>query len=246
MFRELEELAPRVYMFPRDDTPNTVQPNIGVLRLDHQTILIDAGNSPRHAHQIMAAMAGQNFPPIETIIYTHHHWDHTFAAATYKAKTIIAHHQGTKIMAGYASRQWNAQILRESILDNPRIEVSTNAMIDAIPDWREFRIAKPTIAFHKNLTLYYDEMTLELEHVGGKHAPDSIAIRIPESGVIFVGDSYYPTPFSDDDDLALGMLDSFLDEKYTIYVDGHGAPRTYAEFANMIAYESRRQELHRH
>lgn len=247
MFRELEELAPRVYMFPRDDTPDTIQPNLGVLRLKEQTILIDAGNSPRHARQLMASMAGEDFAPIETVVYTHHHWDHTFGAATFNPSMIVAHSENAVIMATYASRAWGVQYLREEIFRNPRRESGLNAMMDAIPDWREFRICRPTLTFSKKLTLYYDTLTLELEAVGGRHASDSVVVRIPEAGVIFVGDAYYPPPLylrdEDDIDLDIAMMESFISDAYHTYVDGHGAPRSRAEFEQVIAYEKKRQGL---
>lgn len=245
MFRDLEELAPDVFMFPRDETPNAIQPNIGVIRLKDQTILIDAGNSPRHANQILAAMAGQNFAPIETIIYTHHHWDHTFAAASFKPSQVIAHHRNAEIMAEYAQRQWSVPQLQEALAENPRLEFSTYAMIDAISDWQSFQIIEPTLTFGSRLTLYYEEMTLELVHVGGRHAPDSIVVGIPQSGVIFLGDSYYPPPLStrepDDDDLALDLLDDLLNQQYELYIDGHGPPRTHRAFHEMIQHEKKRQ-----
>lgn len=247
MFRELETLAPDVFMFPRDDTPDTIQPNIGVLRLKDQTILIDAGNSPRHARQIMAAMAGLNFAPIETIIYTHHHWDHTFGAATFNPSSIVAQSQNADIMANYATRPWGTQHLREEIYRNPRREGSLNTMMDAISDWREFRICQPTITFNTHLTLYFDGLTLELEAVGGRHAMDSIVVRIPEAGVMFVGDAYYPPPLhlrdEDDIDLDIAMLESFISDDYHLYVDGHGEQRSRAELEAVIAYEKKRQGI---
>ena len=248
MFRELEELAPRILMFPRDETPNTIQPNIGVLRLEQQTVLIDAGNSPRHARQLMAAMAGGNFAPIETIIYTHHHWDHTFAAASFNASVIVAQAKNAPLMAEYASRPWSAQFLREEIYRSPHREASYNTMMDAIPDWRDFRICEPTLTFTEKLTLYFDELTLEMEAVGGRHAADSLIVRIPEVGVVFVGDSYYPPPIhlraDDDDDLHVPMMENvILSEDYDIYVDGHGPPRSRDEFAHIIEFEKRRQGL---
>jgi len=247
MFRDLEPIAPSVYIFPRDETPDTIQPNIGVIRLKRQTVLIDSGNSPRHARQILAAVNGNLLPPVRTIILTHHHWDHSFGAASFNVNQVIAHEKCASYLKAYAEREWSATVLREEIAENPKREISNNAMIDAISDWRDFQIVVPTMTFSSTMTLYLDELTIELEHVGGRHADDSIVVRLPEQRVMFIGDSYYPEPYylraEGDEDLALPMLNRFLEDDYDIYVDGHGEPRTHGEFGKMIAWEKGRQGI---
>jgi glyoxylase-like metal-dependent hydrolase (beta-lactamase superfamily II) len=150
-------------------------------------------------------------------------------------------------MADYASRPWGVQYLREEIYRNPKQEMSYNAMMDAISDWREFRICEPTVTFGQNMTLHFDNLTLELEAVMGRHALDSIVVRIPEARVIFIADSYYPPPLSirdeDDIDLAIAMMESFVSDDYDIYVDGHGPPRNREEFVQVIEYEKKRQGM---
>lgn len=245
IFRELEPLADRIFLFPRDTTPDVIQPNIGVIRLRGQTLLIDAGNSLRHARQIRSAMAGGNFQPIDTIIYTHHHWDHTFAGASYNARLVVGHERCTEHLRDYARRTWNKATLREAIAINPRLEVSNNAMMDAITDWGGFRIKVPTLHFSRTLTLYIEDLALELTHVGGRHADDSIVVKLPQYKIMFLGDAYYPPPMSEraagDEDLDLEMLNGWLDERYDLYIDGHGAPRSYDDFADMIEKETLRQ-----
>jgi glyoxylase-like metal-dependent hydrolase (beta-lactamase superfamily II) len=247
MFRELEQLAPRVYLFPRDETPNTIQPNIGLIGLSDQTILIDGGNSSRHARRIQTALDLAGLPPIQTIILTHHHWDHTFGLSSFSPHQIISHTLCAKYLREYAKKEWNPMMLREDTANNPKREISNNAIIDAISDWHSFRIVLPSMCFNHNLTLYFDELEIELEHVGGRHADDSIVVRLPEQSVMFLGDSHYPPPYDlreeDDIDLDIVMLDSFLAQSYAIYVDGHGPPRNQEAFAKMIAWERARQEL---
>lgn len=247
MFRDLEPIAPSVYIFPRDETPNTVQPNIGIIKLQKQTILIDSGNSPRHARQILSAINGNLLAPVRTIILTHHHWDHSFGAASFNTGAIITHEKCAAYLQAYTERDWNATRLREEIAENPGREISNNAMIDAISDWRDFRIVSPTMTFSDTMTLYLDELVIELEHVGGRHADDSIIVRLPQQRVMFVGDSYYPEPYhlreDGDEDLDLPMLNSLLDADYDIYIDGHGPPRTQGEFRKMIAWEKGRQGI---
>jgi glyoxylase-like metal-dependent hydrolase (beta-lactamase superfamily II) len=51
-------------------------------------------------------------------------------------------------------------------------------------------VPEPTFTDH--LTIPPDNETLELEHVGGLHAPDSIVVRVRKASVMFVGDCFYP------------------------------------------------------
>lgn len=245
MFRDLEHLADKVYYFPRDTEPGVVQPNVGIIKLDTQTIVIDAGNGPRHARQVMAAMAGMRFAPIETIIYTHNHWDHTFGANTINPTRIIAHDANITYMQQYAGIDWSPTHIRE-MQQYPTPETATfRTALTAITDWRDFTICMPTMTFSNTLTLHIDDITLELQHVGGRHADDSIIVKIPEAGVVFLGDCYYPEPMfrraEGDIDLDLNMLDEIADDAYNIYLDGHGDPRDYAAFTQMIAEERARQ-----
>src|SRR5690606_25812705 len=122
MFRNLEQLTEHVYIFPRDESPNAIQPNIGLIQLEDETILIDAGNSPRHARQIMAAMMNKTMPPVQTVILSHHHWDHSFGTATFNRKQVIAHQETAKILGEYARRDWSVNALREEIINNPKRE----------------------------------------------------------------------------------------------------------------------------
>ncbi len=245
MFRDLQALTDRVYLYPHDTTPNVIQPTIGVVKLARQTLLVDAGNSPRHVDRMRTAMAGMGFAPVETIIYTHYHWDHTFGAATWHAHTIIAHQRAVDHLQAYQKQTWSASALKEAIRKNPRLELGYNALIDAFTDWHDFRIIMPTLTFSQRLTWHADGITLDLWHVGGRHSADSLVVHVREANIVFLGDCYYPLPYSqretDDLDLDLTMLDTLLDLDAELYIDGHGDPRTHAQFASMIAQERQRQ-----
>ncbi|MEL6526625.1 MAG: MBL fold metallo-hydrolase [Chloroflexota bacterium] len=243
--RDLVPIAPNIFIYPRDETPNIIQPNIGVLRRNHETILIDAGNSPRHARQIISVVNAHGLPPITGIILTHHHWDHSFAATSFDVTQLIAHRKCAEKLNEVAKRDWSVELLQAEIADNPKREISNNAMIDAIPNWHHLQIARPTMTFASTLTLHHDTMPIELWHVGGRHAEDSIVVHLPEQNVMFVGDSYYPEPYhmraEGDEDLDLEMLDSFLEVGCDMYIDGHGAPRDRDAFTQMIEWERGRQ-----
>lgn len=240
MFQELEYLAGQVWLYPMHPHADVVQPNVGIIRVGTRTILVDAGNSPRHARRIMGELAASGFPSVKTVIYTHHHWDHVFGGMAYNADTVIAHELCIAPLQQAASRVWNNTALREEAQRVPHLYVRNTAISNAVEDWRDFRIVPPRITFTKTLVLYQEDDTrIELVHVGGRHAPDSIIVKIPDASVMFLGDCYYPPPTAEraphDDALDMVMLESFVAENYAIYVDGHSKPHSLDEMRALIA-----------
>ncbi|MGB1285412.1 MAG: MBL fold metallo-hydrolase [Aggregatilineales bacterium] len=245
----LIHLKDNVWYFQRDTSPGVTQPNVGVIRTADSTILIDAGNSPRHARRIITELAAGGFPPVKTIIYTHHHWDHTFGAMGFNAEQVIAHQQCDAILGEMAKKQWNQTTLQDEMQQHPEFEVRNTGMISAIHQWHDFYVVPPTLSFTTSMTLYIDdETTLHLAHVGGVHAEDSISVWVQGANVMFLGDSYYPPPFhlrtpDNADNLALDMMKTFITQDAAVYLDGHGDPRTLEEMQTMLDAEIARQVI---
>ncbi len=241
MSDELLPIAERVWLFPRDLDSNKMQPNVGIICTPTQTILVDGGNSPRHARRILTTLAQMSAPPVSHIIYTHHHWDHVFGASVFGA-AAIAHEQCRKQLIEAAAKPWSYAYLQEEMRRTPLRESALIALGRAIDDWRSFRILTPAITFMHKLHFYLDGITLDLEHVGGRHASDSVVVRVREAGVLFTGDCYYPEPLhlraDNDNRLDDAMIESLADEATHVYVDGHGDPRTRAEFLSIATSEN--------
>jgi glyoxylase-like metal-dependent hydrolase (beta-lactamase superfamily II) len=236
----LIQVAHNIWIFPRDEDPNRVQPNVGVIIADGHTVLVDAGNSPRHARRILLALDDVNAPPISHVIYTHSHWDHVFGAMVFGAPAI-AHELCRKQLVETASKPWSHGFIQEEIQRTPAREAGLRALGRAIEDWRSFRILLPEIVLSKILRLYLGDFTIDIEHVGGQHAADSLVVRLPEAGVMFTSDCYYPPAPPQrrpDDTLDADMIDSLLDPDIDIYIDGHGNPRTRADM-QQLALETR-------
>lgn len=216
----LTSLAPQVWFYSAHPDPSMVQPTVGVIRTSQQTILVDAGNSPRYARRVLADLYAQDFPPVRTLIYTHHHWDHVLGSATYHPTRVIAHELCAAHLKSWTQRHWATSALKEEMQRLPQWTARNQAMIDVLDDWRELRVAIPNITFTHDLTLHEDDLTITLHHVGGQHADDSILVHV-STGVLFVGDSYYPG--KEDPTVNFGLLKSFLDYD-SIVVDGHSPP----------------------
>ncbi len=90
------------------------------------------------------------------------------------------------------------------------------------------------MTFTEELTLYEDNITITLRHVGGHHADDSIIVQT-STGVLFVGDCYYPG--KEDPSIDLARLESFLAYDCSVIVDGHSPPSNPDEIRGYLAQE---------
>ena len=215
------QISPHVWILPRHRDKNRVQATIGVIIAGDQTILIDAGNSLHLARQIQATLAAMAAPPISHVVYTHHHWDHTFGACVYGVPAI-AHHLSSQFLSDMRQLNVGEAHLRTKVERNPKLILEWTA-----EDWDEFEIVLPEITYEDQVQFQFGDVTLELLHVGGIHAADSTVIKVVQDGVMFLGDCYYPAPrYIDTDDqmLDMTMLANLLDENYEHYIDGHNAP----------------------
>ena len=213
---------------------------MGIIVTEKHTILVDAGNSPRHARRIMIALDDIQAPSVYNIIYTHTHWDHVFGAMVFGAPAV-AHELGQRQLAEMATRPWGNNYVSEEIQRTPARETSLRAMMRAMEEWRNFRIVQPELVLTKKMSMYIDHVTIDIEHVGGRHAPDSVVVRLPQSRVMFLGDCFYPPPLhlrTPEDTYDYAMMRSLIREDYDWYVDGHNEPFSREVFTQMAASEA--------
>ncbi|WP_344179269.1 MBL fold metallo-hydrolase [Kribbella lupini] len=221
----LQHVAGRVWVYPHDPDPDAIGASVGVVADERGSVVIDAGNGPAHAREVQRAVAAAGLPEVRWLVYTHHHWDHTWGASAWGEVEVVAHASAVEILQVEAARPWSHRYLREQVRHNPKLGPSFRARALAVPDFSELRIMLPETTFAETLTL---PTGVELRHVGGRHAPDSIVAVDPESDVMLVGDCYYPPPFhlrTDEDTTDFGMARRLLREGHAYYVDSHSEPR---------------------
>ncbi len=226
-----QQLADNVWIYPQGENLERIEPVVGAIITANHTVLIDCGNSPGHGRAIQRALNERKAPPVSTIIYTHHHWDHTFGSCVFDAEVIACQscaHEVEKM----SQIPWGHEWLVREMQDNPSMERSNRAKLLAIDDWNEFRIVKPSRIFADQMTLVVDGITLQLQWVGGPHASDSITVEVVGQGVLFVADCFYPPPFhlrKPEDTIDWDMLNRLRKDSIQWYVHGHGKPLTSDE-----------------
>lgn len=221
----LRRIAGRVWWYPPDPDPENVQAGVAIIADDRGSVLVDAGISPGHARAVQAAIAATSLPAPRWLVYTHHHWDHVWGACAWPDVEIIGHEAGRPLLEAERARPWSHAYLRREVAANPRLGPSFRARARAMESWEGFEVLPPRRTFADALML---PVGVEVRHVGGRHAPDSAVVADPESGVLLLGDCYYPPPFhlrepSDRPDLA--TVARLVDDRFEWYVESHDAPQ---------------------
>ena len=232
----LKQLTEHAWFLPHDPDKNAVQSSIGVVTTQNKSILIDAGNGPRLARKLRTELIRNNLPPVSRIIYTHHHWDHVYGACEFDV-LATAHKLCKAILEEESKKPWGIEYLREEIKREPKLTVSYNARAKSIEDWKAFRIVVPEDVFETEKVIYLDRLSIELVHVGGEHAEDSIVVKIPQEKVMFIGDCYYPPPAhlrKPDSAPSLEMLRTLQNDAYDLYVEGHAKPFTRTKLLKFL------------
>lgn len=142
--------------------------NCGILVGSAGTALIDTVATLPRASRLAEQVERLSSGPVQTIVNTHHHGDHTFGNCVFgPSVTVIAHDLATAeiLDAGLGlTRQW------------PSVE------------WGDIHLVPPSVTFPDRLTLHIDDRGVELLHVGPAHTTNDIVAWLPCERVLFAGD----------------------------------------------------------
>ena len=102
--------------------------------------------------------------------------------------------------------------------------------------WEGFSIVPPHVEFDTAITL---PAGVEVRHIGGCHAEDSTVVWVPDSGVILLGDSFYPPPYhlrrpgdGYDSDVINAVLRDYADAEW--FVDSHDDPHPGSALEDLL------------
>lgn len=151
--------------------------NSGVLVGRDATTLIDTTATVPRAELLRDELAGLAAAPVRSVITTHHHGDHHYGNVAFApGAAIIAHDRA-----------------RECMIEDG---LNLTAIWPEV-EWGEVTIVPPTITFEDRMTVYVDDLRVELIHYGPAHTVNDIVAWIPERRVLYTGDVAFSggTPF---------------------------------------------------
>jgi len=153
-----------------------------------ELIAIDAGSradAARQAHEALRARVG-NLPPLTTVLITHAHWDHVGGQAYFRSLNPAPRFMG---------RGNYAQELEQDAQANPAGLRNFFGKDFRMEDVLSYR---PDVSIDRRTELTIGGTRLELLPTRGGETSDAMLIRMPDQGVVFVGDilmPYFGAPF---------------------------------------------------
>ena len=202
--------------------------NIGVSTGDDGVYMID-DKFARFGQEIIDVVATLSDKPINYVLNTHHHGDHSGANAELKAvgATIVAH-------------------------ENVRTRMGLTYMNEAFGRQQDARPAAlwPTLTFSDELTLWFNGDEVRAIHTPAGHTDGDSIVHFVDANIVHLGDNFFRgmLPFVDVDSggTIQGMINAQqiaydLSNSSTKVIPGHGPLSTKAELGVSI---KRLQAIH--
>ncbi len=196
----MHEIAPRVFTIDA----SVADGNLGVIAGERIALAIDAGIERSEGDRVADAVRATGHDP-DHLVYTHGHLDHVLGGAAFRDGEVFAHLE-------------TAAHIRAQIPQWAEREHTTTADL-------EERFAFPTVLFAGEIELDLGGRTVRVIPTPG-HAPGASCVLLPDTGLLFGGDTVVtniPPYFRDGDSGVLAAtLRSLAGMDLEILVPGHG------------------------
>ena len=151
--------------------------NAGCIVGRSSTTVIDSTGTEARARAFHAAVRKVSQLPVTTLVNTHSHGDHTHGNFMFADSAIVA-----------------SELCRREIIASGN---AANALFPMV-DFGDCPVTPPTVTFEERLSLYVDDLKVELIFVGPAHTTNDIVAWIPERKLLFTGDIIFNggTPFA--------------------------------------------------
>ena len=229
----LQKITDRTYyMMNRDETD---RPVLGLVIGDDCCLIVDAGNSPKHAQEFKMELDKMDLPPVKYLVVTHHHWDHTFGLKEWDVVSI-ANHKTTEYMNVYRDFEYDDNSLELAKEQGVFNDFSIKCIQAEITDRENFAPELVDVSFEGEIKIDLGGITCEVRQVVSPHTDDSSLLYIPEEKTLFLGDSVYGQTIQGynhfDDQLLFPLI--YLIEEYDAeyYVCSHESVCTREEIVS--------------
>lgn len=137
---------------------------------------IDTCFTEHRSRALREAIESVTDVPVRTLLNTHHHGDHTWGNFLFPEATIIGH-----------------RLCRETT-------IATGLGVQAFfptANWGDIEVEPAFVTFEDKLTIWVDDLEVQIEFVGPGHTTNDSVAWVPERKLLFSGDLVFNhcTPF---------------------------------------------------
>lgn len=149
--------------------------NAGIIVGDDSVLIIDSLRVPSFARDLIKDVKDITGKPIQFVIDTHSHWDHSWGNEEFPDATIIGH---KNCYAEMIDVEWNEQWRKKVTSSNDPWSEEGNIV----------NITPPNMTFETSMQLYFGGRELDLKYFGRAHTSGDIYIHLPKEKIVFTGD----------------------------------------------------------
>jgi glyoxylase-like metal-dependent hydrolase (beta-lactamase superfamily II) len=205
-----------LYMEPREATD---RPVLAIISGSKRSLMVDGGNSPRHAGEFLKELYQHGLRKPDFIAITHAHCDHIFGLASLDGITIANEITSNKITEMQQLR-WDDCAVAVRVARGQEHEMTARMLKLEMPgDRTEFKICTPDLIYQDKLAIDLGNLTCHIQWIGGDHAADSAVIYVPERRIAFIGDCLYLR--NTDRVTVRELFEKLLSFPVDVYVDSH-------------------------
>ena len=149
--------------------------NAGFIVGDESVLVIDSLRVPSFAKDLIRDIKKVTDKPVNYVVDTHSHWDHSWGNQVFPDATIIGHENCYGEMLDVeATTRWR------------------NKVVSANDPWSKeaatVKITPPNLTFQTSMRLYFGGRQIDLRYFGRAHTSGDIFIHLPVDKILFTGD----------------------------------------------------------
>jgi glyoxylase-like metal-dependent hydrolase (beta-lactamase superfamily II) len=149
--------------------------NAGIIIGENGVMIIDSLRVPSFARDLVSDIQYITDKPIQYVVDTHSHWDHSWGNEIFPESTIIGHQNCYSEMLDVESNnEWRNKIIKSN------------------ESWSEeaktVKITPPNLTFETSMNLYFGGRAIQLMYLGKAHTSGDIFIHLPKEKILFTGD----------------------------------------------------------
>jgi len=181
----LIKLTDRIYYMPHNE--ETDRPVLGYIKGDKYSLMVDSGNSKKHAELFIEEISKLGLPYPQFVAITHSHWDHTYGLCGLNAMTIACS-KTNEYLTNMSKWEWTDKAMQHRLENGEDIEFCDTIIRREYPDRSKICVKTADIVFDERLKLNLGNISCSLMRLDSSHADDCAVIYIPEEKIIFIGD----------------------------------------------------------